>query len=224
MVSVPTRLGIEVGQIDDRTLESAIKTLAAQRAQIFKIKAIAERAVDKAVDDNQFDFIPFDEEIGELGIGDGGSVDTEKTEGAWKLLQPSTPGSFTTVNVKRVATSRGDIPGAPISIGVIEVQTKIKSFLKHPLCNVPTPDSEHIDNIPWMKWLIFGAPANSDFRFESRVLPNTNSRTGEGIMVRGGLWTFPPARPNAFQNLRDGIFLQLLRTFERENVGDVLFV
>jgi len=106
-------------------------------------------------------------------------------------------------------------------IGTITVSVDEEKFLAAELSNVDTPDSDAFTSIPWMKWLIRGAPSNPDFQFSNEVRGARFSRTGGGIMVKGGVWSFPPARLGAFSRLGKSLEVQLIRTI-KNNIGKAI--
>lgn len=199
-----------------RELREEIKkeTKGVLRNNFFDIRPFFRQAVDAGVEASRNEFIPTPREVGELGIGKDGSEDTKRTQGAYKQLR--TDGGFTKFSVvKQRPTARDNLLGAVI------VSVEEEAFLDSELAKVPTPDSEAIDEIPWMRWLIFGAPTNPNFRFVNRRPAPKTSRTGRGIMVEGGIWAFPPARQGAFKILFGNIEKRVVG-FIQEELGDIL--
>jgi hypothetical protein len=180
------------------------------------LRPFIKDAVNAAVEGTRGEFIPSPSEVAQLGVGAGGQEDKSRTEGAYKQLRTDDPNSVTSISVrKQRPNARGDL------VGTITVSVDTRRLLVSDLARVPTPDSEAIDEIPWLDWLINGAPTNSDFRFVRKIGRNSVSRTGDGIMVEGGFWRFPPARPGAFQILSEAIEDRVVG-FVQEEIGDIL--
>lgn len=205
---------------DESSFKALRKGVEAEGKRVLRnnfgdLRPFIEQAINDGVEASKDEFIPKAREIAELGIGAGGSEDVERTQGAYKKLRTDQGSSYTKFSVrKQRPTASNDI------IGGIVVDTNREEFLNSSLAVVSTAESREIEEIPWMRWLIFGAPTNSEFRFvgSSRA---KNSRTGGGIMVRGGVWIFPPARPGAFKILNDNIESRIVR-FIKEKLGDVI--
>lgn len=178
------------------------------------IRPFVADAINASVEATKDEFIPNQQETSELGVGSDGQPDTSRTEGAYKQMRTDNAERVTTFSVrKQRANALNNL------IGTVTVTVDEKKLLRSELARVPTPDSEFIDEIPWLSWLIFGAPINTEYQFISRR-PRA-SRTGGGVMVKGGIWTFPPARPGAFQILAQDMEIRLLGFIE-ENVGVLL--
>lgn len=182
-----------------------------------KIDSIVEESINKAVRENQGDFIPDDREAGELGIGQDGRIDESKRDGAWKKLLITTRGqqAVTTFTILEQGGSRPDF--ARLFIVIDE-----ELLYKDELSNVsiePSKDNEaeQISNIPWMRWLIEGAPRNPLYRFR----PSGLGRTGEGTMRKSGVWNFKPRRFGAFERLAENIEKTVRNNIKR-NIGKVL--
>ena len=180
------------------------------------IRPFVEDTINVAIERTREEFVPSPSEVGQLGVGAGGSEDTSRTQGAYKQMRTDDPNSVTSFSIrKQRPNAQGDL------VGIITVNINEEALLESELARVPTPDSEAINEIPWLRWLIYGAPTNPDFRFVRRPTQRAVSRTGEGIMVQGGFWAFPPARPGAFQILAGNIEARIIR-FLQEDIGDVL--
>lgn len=197
-------------------IANALRKKARRRLKtnVKEIRQIVANAINTTVHRNRNLFIPTDQEAHELGIGEDGEIDTDRTNGAW--LELLTTGEATQFSVE-------EIPGE--SFGLIQVVISEELLFSLPLSNIPVDpskdeDAEQINNIPWMRWLIEGAPANPNYGFDSSNR-GIASRTGGGIMVFGGVWSFPPARPNAFATLISEIEKKIRRDVKR-NIGRIV--
>lgn len=197
-------------QISDAVL-SLFRSQARDKFDDFR--PLVENAINKGVTQTRAQFIPDDDEAAQLGVGQGGSIDTTRTLGAWTQLLTSGPNTVMRFSVRR-STSKN-------LIGNVIITYDENDLLNAPLSKVPTPDSLAINEIPWLRWLIRGAPTNSAFEFESTVAPGANSRTGGGIMVAGGIWRFSPARPTAFTQLNRNIEREVVAAIE-QNAGAII--
>ena len=154
-----------------------------------------EAAIDEGVINRRHNFIPDDQEAAELGIGDNGSIDRNRTNNAWGQLLVGSASRAVTFSVQKDSRKN--------KIGRVTVNIDEQAFFEAPLSNVETPDSDEIDSIPWMEWLVEGAPNGAvlpGHAFSSKVAEGGESRTGAGVMIaiKGGIWSFPPARIGAF--------------------------
>jgi len=144
------------------------------------LKPLVEDAVERTITENKERFIPSDDEAAQLGIGTGGALRTDKTQGAWKLLSPKHPSKVMTVKVI------GGIGGN----GTVEINLNTDIWFDAPECNVEVSDTA-FPNIPWMEWFIDGKTIVGA-RFSRHLPIPKTSRTGRGIMISGGLWMFLP--------------------------------
>jgi hypothetical protein len=181
-------------------------------------RPIIEAAIDEGVINTRAEFIPDDDEAAELGIGANGSIDNNRTQNAWGQLLVGSTSKAVTFSVRKDTKKN--------RIGRVVVQIDERAFYDADLSNVPTPDSDVIDSIPWMEWLIEGAPSDAvepNYEFTSKTSEFGTSRTGEGRMIwkRGGMWTFPPARLGAFVLLSNEIERQIEIAIRRD-IGKVL--
>jgi hypothetical protein len=177
-----------------------------------------EEAIDEGVINTRQEFIPDDGEAAELGVGANGAIDRSRTQGAWSQLLVSSSTRAVTFSVRKDTRKN--------KIGNIVVSIDENTFYEGSLSNVDTPDSEEIDSIPWMRWLVEGAPAGAvlpDHVFTEDVPQFSASRTGAGRMIRveGGIWSFPPARLGAFKLLTNEIERQIEIAIRRD-IGKVL--
>lgn len=214
MTKVRVDFKIDRGSLFDQ-IKNALRETFSRRARsnFGDFRPFTEEAINDAVGEVRDNFIPTTSEAAELGIGKGGAIDSSRTDGAWRQLLVGGPNSVMTFSVTRSRRTN--------EIGNVRIAYSEEEFLAAPLSNIPTPDSLRIRNIPWMDWLINGAPTNSDFLFSEDFPPQSNSRTGLGVMVRGGVWMFPPARPGAFSKLNQAIERNVIRTVERLS-GEIL--
>jgi hypothetical protein len=181
---------------------------------IDKLQPIIKKTINRTVEENKNEFIPTDREAAELGIGEGGCIDRSRTQDAWMtmLIGGSDRSASSFAIFKGLRGRTGEI--ALLSIAIDE-----NILYRADLSNVPIdpskdPQADRLTNIPWMQWLIEGAPRNEDFRFR----PSNLGRTGEGTMRRGGIWRFRPARPGATDRLIRRI-ARNLRTSIPKNIG-----
>lgn len=178
------------------------------------IRPFVEDAINAGVEESRGQFIPDDREAAELGVGQGGQIDTSRTEGAYKQIRTDSSNSVTSFSIRKQRQSARDN-----LIGAITVTIDEDELFNSNLARIDTPDAV-IEEIPWLRWLIMGAPTNPDFGFVGRSNAKS-SRTGGGIMVVGGLWSFPPARIGAIPILSNTIERRI-SNFIREDIGDVL--
>lgn len=136
------------------------------------------------------------QQAAELGIGDDGSIDTNKINNAWKQLLSKPPGLSaaerpTAFSVTKLRSKSG--------IGTIRITMDSNKLYRLPLSIVETDsdinEGDGFDDnvIPWLKWFIEGK-AISGYQFTSNPKKRVNldvSRTGRGIMILGGFWDFP---------------------------------
>jgi len=201
-------------------LKEVVSSLLGKRIQqnFGAFRPIVEEAIDEGVINTRQEFIPTDEEAAELGVGANGAIDRSKTQDAWgQLLVGSTSKAITFSVRKNTGKDK---------IGSIAVNINEEAFYSADKSNVDTPDSDAIGTIPWMEWLIEGAPQGSvlpNYAFTAEVGEYSNSRTGEGIMkwTRGGVWSFPPARLGAFRLLTSEVERQIEIAIRRD-IGKVL--
>lgn len=182
-----------------------------------KIDDIVLKSINGSIIANRNDFIPTDREAGELGVGQDGSIDERKTDEAWKTLLVTTRGQNAITSF--VILEQG---GARPEFAFLSIVIDERQFYNHPLCNVqidPSNDTEadSFSNIPWMRWLIEGAPRNPLYRFR----PSRLGRTGEGTMRKSGVWNFRPARFGAFDRLTRTIE-RSIRSDIKKNIGKVI--
>lgn len=196
-------LKLKASKIEEKGLARAIlrrtKELFSEPAALGRITDAVENSVNKAVEASKDSFIPTFQEAIELGIGEGGSVDFDRVNNTYKILRTDSPYKFTTVEITK-ARGFSSLYTVKINInevGPLSVQESI----------IPTPDSNKIDQIPWLDWLINGSPTLSYRFFDKPFIPT--SRTGGGIMVKGGVWSQEPRRPFAFDALKHTVDLSL---------------
>lgn len=182
------------------------------REAVVALHPSVNRAVDEAIERQKSDFIPTDSEAHELGIGEDGSIDRTKTEGAYK-------GMLTGANNGVTETSTRATPGTGLGrIGTIKAQVHMSVLFKTELAKVlltNTKEGQSPDEVSWMEWLLDGATI-SGHRFNPAIEKGNISRTGAGIMDKGGLWQFSPARPGARESLDDAMLQKISEVAERE--------
>ena len=219
MVDVRTQVKVDEGSLQ-RGLSRLVSVVSRRlsRAIVPSSKPLVIEAVNEAITNSQNRFIPSQVAAGELGIGAGGTIDDDRRTNAWRALltPPNGQGDVTTIEVVRIGQERGGV--------IIEARINIneQAFFNTDRARIPTPDSDEIDEIPWMDWFINGQTVQGH-RFSSRSVNREVSRTGRGIMIRGGVWTFTPRGQNAFgrtldearrainRRLKEGLGARILR-------------
>jgi len=144
------------------------------------LQPYVEDSVDRTITRNKERFIPTDDEAAQLGIGMGGAIRRDKTQAAWKLLSPKHP--TTVMTIKVVAGIGGN--------GTVSIKLNTDRWFDAPECNIEVSNTI-FTNIPWMEWFIDGQTVVGARFSAHQPIPKT-SRTGAGIMIRGGLWVFLP--------------------------------
>lgn len=183
------------------------------------LRPIIEQAIEEEIVKSSSRFIPTSKEAGELGVGEGGNVAVEKTETAWTALLPNSPAGVTTFSVRK--SSRKNIT-AKFNIGTITINIDELAFFNAPLSIIETPDSDKIDQIPWMMWFIEGAKVQgSSFSNISRLKRSEVSRTGQGLMIEGGFWSFTPRSKANVGKLLERMRLNINKRLRSEG-GNIL--
>ncbi|MHA2063197.1 MAG: hypothetical protein ACXABY_02330 [Candidatus Thorarchaeota archaeon] len=219
MVALKTQILIKEGSITkavDRIKALAAKALSRQVAPTSR--PIIRESINDAFEETKTSFIPSSSEAGQLGIGEGGSVDEDRRLHAWRaLLIPGRGqrGPVTSFRTARISQERDGV------VFQIEVDIDEGAFFTAEASRVPTPDSDVLSEIPWMDWFINGQTIQGH-RF-NRDTSSEVSRTGRGIMIKGGLWTFTPrsrdalgkaldeARRTINRRLKEGLGARILR-------------
>lgn len=179
-----TTLRFSINQRTSRDLAEAAKekiletVLERARKNFGVIKPKVADVVDDVITDRKYLFQPTDREAFELGIGAGGSVDESKRSGAWESLLVSSGRGVTKITSRKGEGKTG--------IGNIQVHINYLRFYEQPECHVYDEDLD----LPWMLWMIEGGEV-LDHSFFSTTRSRV-SRTGGGIMIKGGLWNFRP--------------------------------
>ena len=181
-------------------------------------RPIIEEAIDEGVINTRSEFIPDDSDAAELGVGINGSIDRERTSGAWAQLLVGSATKSLTFSIRK-DTRKG-------KLGTITIVIDEEKFFKGRLSNVDTPDSDKEDSLPWMEWFIDGAVSGDilpDYEFSSEGGKFGNSRTGGGrmISVQGGIWSFSPRGLGAFRILGTEVERQIGIAVRRD-IGKVL--
>lgn len=180
------------------------------RDRFVEVTPLVAQIIDEVVEDNRSLFIPNDQQAAELGIGEGGQIDPRRST-AWEVLRPDSS-SVTSYFVRRIG-------GRSSLVGQINISINEEEFYNAPDSIIETPDSDLIDEIPWMRWFIEGKTI-AGVRF-SRRAPEV-SRTGRGIMIDGGFWTFPPTLPQGFDFLLNEILERLSSEFRGRRLARIL--
>ena len=174
--------------------------------------------INEAVEQHNDILIPSINDAIELGVGEGGSVDSTKTQNAWRQLLVNPPGLAgdarpTVFSVRKLKSKTG--------IGTIRVTIDENKLYRAPLSIVETeseinePDFPN-SVIPWLMWFIKGKGISGS-KFTSNPKRGANlevSRTGRGIMIRGGFWDFPQGE-NPFPLIQQAIEQLIVETVER---------
>jgi len=169
-------------------------------------RPLIEDSIDDEIEKNKNRFIPNSVEAAQLGVGEGGEIAYEKTETAWEALQIKSGEGVTTFNIEKTGS------GAGRTFANIYVDIGEHRFFKRPRSIIDTPDSEKIDKIPWMEWFIEGKEIGG-VRFSRKTPVPETSRTGRGIMIEGGLWSFTPRSVMLIEQLIEKIRLRIGRDF-----------
>jgi len=178
MASAKFQIGIKdrgIKALFDRVARLAGRKL---RNNFADLRPIVVESINEAVESNKAAFVPTPDEIGQLGIGEGGSPDLI-AQVAFLALKPG-HGNATTLSVRKKGTEKGS------TIGEIRISIDEEAFYNEPDSVIET-ESDELPVIPWMKWLILGKTI-SDYDFTTQD-PGGVSRTGRGIMVNGTLWS-----------------------------------
>lgn len=217
---VKTRIKFSVKGSLVKELRDALSSLFGKKVQqnFSDFRPIVEEAIDEGVINSRKEFIPTPSEAAELGIGKNGSLDHERINGAWRQLLVGSESRAITFSVRKDTRKN--------KIGVINIKIDEQALYSARLSSVDTPDSEEIDSIPWMQWMIEGEPTGAvlpNYEFSSSVPSFSKSRTGAGRMlsVEGGLWTFSPVRLGAFTQLNKEIQRQVEKTV-RNKIGRII--
>lgn len=187
-------LRFSINQRTSKELAEAAKEKIAElvveraRKNFKNIKPQVADVVDEEIEKMSSDFIPNDDQIYELGVGEldessgQGRILREKTDKAWEVLRIGSGRGIT-----KITTRKGE---GKTGIGNIQVHIDYEKFFTQDECIVSTPDSDKINQIPWMRWFIEGAEVSGYQFIETNK--SKRSRTGGGIMVVKGLWRFAP--------------------------------
>jgi len=221
VVGIKTQVTIKEGAIE-RGFTTIKRLLNSRlRKSVGAANPIIVKAINEGIERSKNRFIPSKADAGELGIGAGGSVDDGKRTNAWRqLLIPEGTGDVTKFTVTRISEERAGV--------VTEIQITINedAFFNKEISKISTPDSDEVDEIRWMDWFINGQTIGGH-RFSGRARNREVSRTGRGIMIRGGVWVFSPKGQDAFnrtldevrrtinKRLKQGIAARILRRFRR---------
>lgn len=195
------QLGEKIKQTVEKTLINNIK-----RSFDTTIRDAIEDEIDQTVIDNRELFIPDNQQAGELGIGDGGSIDEDKRARAWEHLTTFDSESSVVINTN-IATRRGVGTVVEMSIGWDR-----EAFYDSSRCIVQTEETSRSEafDLPWMQWFLQGETIGgsqfiSGTRRARQIGPQTflvgrnvarTSRTGRGIMIKGGVWNFRGTLPD----------------------------
>lgn len=191
------------------------------RGNFADLRPIVAEGVDEGVQATKEQFIPSDDQAYQLGVGANGTIDAERTQGAYKQL--FVENGITKISVKK-SGSKANLRS--FKLGTINVNISEEAFFNAALSVVSTAGSapgqgRATGQIPWMRWLIRGAPLNTEYFFSDKAPIPQTSRTGGGVMRLGGTWDFPPAKPAAFEALRIAIGREVARALRRDG-GKVL--
>jgi hypothetical protein len=159
-----------------------------------------------------------DTQAAELGIGDNGSIDRVKINNAWRQLLSKPLGLSsserpTVFSVTKLRSKTG--------IGTIRITMDENKLYNAPLSIVETESEINepgfSDNvIPWLLWFVKGKSIGA-YQFTSDPKRRANigaSRTGKGIMIKGGFWQFPQGE-NPFPFIQRAIEDLVVSTVEK---------
>jgi hypothetical protein len=211
MATIKSKLVIQVTNKFKGQLEKELnqKIGRAAREAIVGLHPAINKIVDKSIEEQKDNFIPSDDEAHELGIGEDGSLDQERIDGAYR-------GMLTTANNGVTVTSTTPSAGTGLDkVGNIKADVNVDLLFKTELANIDT-ESEVLPTIPWMQWLLDGAPTIEGFHFNPKIKEGDISRTGAGVMNKGGIWQFKPARPGARAELDATMLRKISEVAERE--------
>jgi len=186
-------VNFKINQGSLRRIKGFISKLAKRRFRdnFADLQSVAEKAATEAIMRNSTKFIPNNREAAELGVGVAGSIRLDKTYEAWKLLLPSHAAKITVIKSIKTGSSAGQI----------SIDIDKPKFFNSRETNVSII-SPALRNIPWMEWFLEGAEIQGA-RFSDRQPIPATSRTGRGIMIRGGLWRFRPQPEKLTSTLAD---------------------
>ena len=196
MVRIRTQLKVPKGAFDKIGDIIKRRISKANRQALSETATLINEGIDEAVEKNRRKLIPSLDDAGELGIGANGSVDDERRTQAWEGLK--TGNGATTFGITKIGEEKGGI------VQEIKITIDESTFYNQELARIPTPDTDAFApaEIPWMRWFVEGQTI-SGARFSSRKRNFGASRTGRGIMISGGLWTFRPKGQGAFNKILD---------------------
>lgn len=206
--------------INFRTKESLGKKLKDTLLDLFgkkvrdnfaDLRPFIEEAISDGVINSSEEFQATDNEAHELGIGDGIGIDRSKSQEAWRQLLPSSKSHYISFTIKKTSVDRFG------KLGTITISVDKDAFLDDDLCKIETEKGRIL---PWMDWLINGAPLITTHAYLPKPFTNGISRSGRGIMIKGGIWSFAPSKPFAFEILAKQIDFQVVKTV-RKNIGSV---
>lgn len=204
MSSIQTKFKVKKSVIEalkDAVLELTYKKF---RNNFSDFRPVIEDAIDEEIVKSSSRFIPTLNEAGELGVGDEGTVTVEKTEVAWTALLSDSPEKITTFSVKKIKTV------GLSKIGKVRVSINKELFFKSSLSTIDI-DSDTLPQIPWMKWFVEGAVIGTHGFVKIPQSRAHVSRTGKGLMIEGGLWSFTPRGKASIDKLLNRIRLSINR-------------
>lgn len=199
-------MSIKIKDLDEKILEAVEKGfLEKVRLNAPSLMGRIETVMNETVHENARVFIPDDNTAGELGIQGkigAGQIDEQKRAGAWRALLTASPN---TAAVLKLEKRNGD------DIARIVFGWDKEKFFEHPNSKVSVYDLKKGSKLDysWMRSFVEGHVITG-YTFSPYSHPR--SRTGEGIMVKGGLWKFPPSPFN----------IEWLTRKAAENVADRL--
>jgi hypothetical protein len=194
----------------DAILDSVVSKA---RKEFTASKEAIRQSVDDAISNVQDGFKPTNEEAAELGIGEGGSIDFNRVDNAWRgLLSDSGTGAITVT----FRTGRGKT-----GLGNIAIFIDFEKFYQYELCKLVVTTEGTDWDLEWMRWYIEGK-AISDVSFFPTTSSRGASRTGRGIMIRGGLWQFRPHSEvvNELSVSLSEHVKRFITTFVAQEIGD----
>lgn len=187
--------------IDDLMLRTINKSI---KNSTEVLKPILKKSINETIREFSPKFIPDQEQAEQLGIGDAGQIDTNRTENAWRNLLAGK--GITTISIETRSTSLANIININVSINEEE-------FLSLP-GSIITTESKVLPLIPWMEWFLKGKTITGTKYSTKRQ--SAFSRTGGGIMIEGGVWNFAPQGAGIFKSLILSINSDMSKTLSKK--------
>lgn len=211
MTSIQTKFKVEKNAIE--AIKKAVLKLVHKkfRDNFGDFRPVVEDAINEEIVRSSSRFIPTQNEAGELGVGEEGTVSVEKTEVAWTALLTDSPERVTTFTLAKAKTI------GIFTIGKINVNINEERFFTSSLSVIDT-ESDELPQIPWMQWFIEGAKISTHKFVKIPRSRSEVSRTGKGLMIKGGLWSFTPRSKANIEKLLNRIRLTINKRLKTSGV------